>query len=228
MPYPHQISQRDGDTGPMPNPTSAPLRVAILLFDDMDLLDMGGPYEVLLTANRLLGRDGDPPAFDVTTVGVADSPVTAYGGVRLLPQTTAAESGGADIVVVPGAIDIEAACADPQVAAAVRGLVGGAQIATSVCTGAFLLADAGLLGGKPWTTHWEDIPALQHRLGAAAGGAVAGQAREARWVDSGTVVTAGGLSCGIDMALHLVDRLVGRELAARCARQLDYPWDPQD
>lgn len=91
---------------------------------------------------------------------------------------------------------------------------------TSVCTGAFLLAAAGLLDGRQWTTHWEDIDLLAGRLGPE------GAVRGVRWVDAGAVVTSGGLTSGISMALHVVDRLAGRELAERTARQLDYPWHP--
>jgi transcriptional regulator GlxA family with amidase domain len=90
-----------------------------------------------------------------------------------------------------------------------------------VCTGAFVLQSLGFLDGRPWTTHWEDVEDLEARTGRAG----AGQAW-VRWVDAGEVVTAGGLSSGIAMALHLVDRFAGRDLALRTARQIEYNWDP--
>ncbi len=92
----------------------------------------------------------------------------------------------------------------------------------SVCTGAFLLGEAGLLEGRAWTTHFEDIDLLAQAIG------VEGATREVQWVDSGEVVTAGGLSSGIDMALRLVERLAGRDLATATARQIEYAWDPDD
>ena len=197
-------------------------RVALLLFDRMDLLDFGGPYEVFLTASRLASRQGQPEPFEVATVSATDEPVTAYGGVGLTPSHRLEDVGSADVVVVPGAIDIESVAADPQVRAAVRRLSDAAAVTASVCTGAFLLADAGLLAERPFTTHWEDVSDLSRRVGTADRGAVS------RWIDTGEVVTAGGLSSGIAMALHLVDRLVGRAAAVATARQLDYVWDPDD
>lgn len=197
------------------------MRVAILLFEGVDLLDIGGPYEVFLTANRLAQRAGDEPPFEVSTVSATDEPVRAYGGLRLGASTTLADAVGSEIVVVPGAVDIGAVAADPRVRSAVEALTADADITTSVCTGAFLLGDAGLLEGRPFTTHWEDVAALAERLGAPEG-----HARRAPWVDSGEVVTAGGLSCGISMALHLVGRLVGHDSALAVARQIDYAWQP--
>lgn len=195
--------------------------VAIVLFDDVDLLDVGGPYEVFLTANRLLQRNGESPLFDVRTVSVGSAPVTAYGGMGLIPHASIGDAGSADIVVVPGAIALDEVLGREELQAAIQSLVATAPVAVSVCVGAFFLGDAGLLAGRAWTTHWEDIPALAERLGS-------GRAERARWVDAGDVVTAGGLSSGIAMALHLVERFGDRSLAEATAVQIDYEWDPED
>jgi transcriptional regulator GlxA family with amidase domain len=194
------------------------VRIGLLLFEGVDLLDVGGPYEVFLTASRLVARDGGEPPFEVVTLTADGGPVTAYGGLGLRPQAAVANSGPLDVVVVPGTIDVDAAVGDERLLAAIDGLAGATDLTASVCTGAFLLAAAGVLDGRPWTTHWEDVDLLAERIGE--GGAV----RDVRWVDAGEVVTAGGLSSGIAMALHLVDRFAGRELAERTARQLDYDW----
>ncbi|HEX6424029.1 MAG TPA: DJ-1/PfpI family protein [Acidimicrobiales bacterium] len=196
------------------------MRIGLLLFEDVDLLDVGGPYEVFLTASRVVDRDGGEPPFEVVTLTPDGEPVTAYGGLGLQPQAAVADSGPLDVVVVPGTIDVDAAVGDERLLAAVGALAGASDLTASVCTGAFLLAAAGVLEGRPWTTHWEDVDLLAARLGE--GGAV----RDVRWVDDGDVVTAGGLSSGIAMALHLVDRLAGRALAERTARQIDYDWQP--
>lgn len=198
---------------------SEPRRVGILLFDRVDLLDVGGPYEVFLTASRLAAREGHPPPFGVVTVGRTTRPITAYGGLQLIPQASVDRVGRLDVLVVPGAIAIDDVLSDAELLEAVRGLAGDASVVASVCTGAFILGELGLLRGRPWTTHWEDVEALGHRMRSP------GEAW-ARWVDAGEVVTAGGLSSGIAMALHLVDRLAGRDLAVRTARQLEYDWDP--
>lgn len=196
------------------------MRIGVLLFEGVDLLDVGGPYEVFLTASRLVTRDGGEPPFEVVTVGATGEPVTAYGGLGLVPHHGADDCPPLDVVVVPGAIDIDGAVADTRLTAAIGRLTGRTGIAASVCTGAFLLAAVGRLDSRAWTTHWEDIDLLAARLDVDA----ARGERGVRWVDSGDVVTGAGLSSGVAMALHLVDRFAGRELAERTARQIDYDW----
>jgi transcriptional regulator GlxA family with amidase domain len=199
------------------------MRVGLLVYEGVDLLDAGGPYEVFLTASRLVARDGGPVPFDVVTISRTGSPVTAYGGLGLVPQASVDDCGPLDVVVVPGTVDVDTATGDAALVEAVRRLASSSDLTASVCTGAFLLASADLVGDRPWTTHWEDVDALAARLGAGSGDA---GVRDVRWVDAGDVVTAAGLSSGIAMALHLVDRLAGRDLAERTARQIDYPWRP--
>jgi transcriptional regulator GlxA family with amidase domain len=196
------------------------MRVGLLLYEGVDLLDAGGPYEVFLTASRLVARDGGTVPFEVVTIGPTGGPVTAYGGLGLVPDTSVADCGPLDVLVVPGTIDVDAATDDEALVAAVDRLAGASGLTSSVCTGAFLLAAAGLLKDRHWTTHWEDIDLLAERLGPERA------VRGVRWVDAGDVVTAAGLSSGIAMALHLVDRLAGRDLAERTARQIDYVWQP--
>lgn len=198
------------------------MRIGILVFEQVDLLDAGGPYEVFLTASRLVERDGAKAPFEVLTLGMTLDPVTSYGGLRLTPQATLADGGTLDVLIVPGAIRIHEVLADQALVGAVRGAAQGASVVGSVCTGAFILGALGLLEGRPWTTHWEDVEALDMRLFGAGG---SGEAW-VRWVDTGEVVTSGGLSSGIAMALHLVDRFAGRELALRTATQIEYEWDP--
>jgi transcriptional regulator GlxA family with amidase domain len=193
--------------------------IGILLFDDVDLLDSGGPYEVLLTANRLAERDGDPEPFRVLTVSRDGEPVTAYGGLRLIPHAAIGAVDTLSALIVPGAIAIDKVLADTGLIDGVRALTARTALTTSVCTGAFILADAGLLSDRAWTTHWEDIDLLAERIGED------GATRDVRWVDSGPVITSGGLSSGIAMTLHLVARLAGQELAERTARQIDYDWN---
>jgi transcriptional regulator GlxA family with amidase domain len=198
------------------------MRIGIVVFEQVDLLDVGGPYEVLLTASRLVRRDGGEPPFEVVTLGLTREPVSAYGGLRLIPQATLAEAGRLDLLLVPGAVRIDDVLADSELLGAVRAAAADASVVGSVCTGAFVLGRLGLLKGRPWTTHWEDVEDLAGRLdGAGAGEAWV------RWADAGEVVTAGGLSSGIAMALHLVDRFAGRDLALRTARQIEYEWDPE-
>jgi transcriptional regulator GlxA family with amidase domain len=156
----------------------------------------------------------------VVTITPGGDPVAAYGGLVLTPHGAAARIGEIDVLIVPGTIDIARALDDEALLASIDGLRRGGAIVASVCTGAFLLAQLGLLADRAWTTHWEDVDLLAQTLDSA------GARRDVRWVTEGPVTTAAGLSSGIAMSLHLVDRLAGRELAERTARQLDYDWDP--
>ena len=125
-----------------------------------------------------------------------------------------------DVLVVPGAIAIDDVVADRSLIDAIRDAMDRVEIMTSVCTGAFLLGEAGLLEGRHWTTHFEDLDILAESIGRQ------GATRDVQWVDTGAVVTAGGLSAGIGMALHLVERLIDRPFAVATARQIGYAWEP--
>lgn len=196
------------------------MRIGIVVFEQVDLLDVGGPYEVLLTASRLVERAGGERPFEVLTLGQSREPVEAYGGLKLTPTATLADAGRLDVLVVPGAIRIDEVLADTGLVEAVGAAARDASVVASVCTGAFVLQSLGFLEGRPWTTHWEDVPDLMARAGGAGEAWV-------RWVDAGEVVTSGGLSSGIAMGLHLVDRFGGRDLALNTARQIEYEWDPE-
>lgn len=195
--------------------------IGILVYDGCDLLDVGGPYEALLTADRLLARAGTGPQLSVVTVGLAARPVTAYGGLELGGHRRAGEVAALDVLVVPGTVDVSAALADAALLHTVGQLAARSDLVTSVCTGSFLLAATGLLVGRRATTHHEDLAALAAR--SDVGSVVAG----VRFVGDDRVVTAAGLSSGLALGLHLVDRLVGRNLAVATARQLEHPFDPQ-
>ena len=192
-------------------------RIGILVYDGFDLIDAGGPYEVFLTAARLQQRAGDEAGFTVEMVSPTGADATAFGGMRLTSLAPADAAGPFDVVVIPGTIDVAAAAADAVLASAVSALAQGAGLTTSVCTGSFLLARAGVLEGLPATTHWEDVAEL-------AGENVADARAGVRWVDAGDVVTSGGLTSGMHMALHVVARIAGETLAHTTARQLDLDW----
>lgn len=195
--------------------------VTIVAFDGMDLLDVGGPYEVLLTAHRLLERDGRRAPITMQVAATTSRTVTAYGGMGVDAPVALTDIPRTHILVVPGAVDIASLTADATLINEVSRLAEHAAVTLSVCTGAFLLAAAGLLDDCAWTTHHEDVDQLAGILGEG------GARRDVRWVDSGKVITAAGLSSGIAGALHVVDRMHGRELAVRTAEQIEYDWDPE-
>ncbi|EJL77186.1 DJ-1/PfpI family protein [Variovorax sp. Varisp85] len=194
------------------------LRVLILAYDGVEALDFAGPFEVFTTASRVSQRmqPGTAAPFEVAPVAQA-SPVQARAGLRLLADQTLEGSPKADVLIVPGGV-VDVPMASPDTLRWIAKSAAGAQLVASVCTGAFLLAKSGVVTHQAVTTHWEDIADLRAqfpRLDVREG---------VRWVDSGRIVSSAGISAGIDMSLHLVERLAGRELAERTARQMDYAW----
>ena len=193
--------------------------VGIFVFENVEVLDFAGPYEVFTTATRVYQRDHPamPGPFSVCTIGRTNSAVRARAGLLVQPDYSFAGHPALDVLVVPGGVVTEE-LAEPSVSLWISAVAARAKLTASVCTGAFLLAKAGLLDGKAATTHWEDaddlqsmFPALSVRTGL-------------RWVEEGKVVTSAGISAGIDMSLHLVERIAGRELASRTARQMEFDW----
>ncbi|ART55772.1 thiamine biosynthesis protein ThiJ [Acidovorax carolinensis] len=203
-------------------PRSAPLQVAILVFDEVEVLDLGGPYEVFTTATRMHQRlqPGSPALFAVQCVARTLQPVRARAGLQVLPDADFATAAAPDVLIVPGGV-VDAAATCPATRAWVAGAAQGAQISASVCTGAFILAAAGVLTQGPVTTHWEDLADLRARFPHLT------VQENVRWVDQGARVTSAGISAGIDMCLHLVARLAGLPLAERTACQMDTPWNPR-
>lgn len=196
------------------------IRVALLAYDGVEALDFAGPFEVFTTAARVHARTtpGDP-VFEVVAVAAGPGPVRARAGLELLPSATVADAGVVDVLVVPGGV-VDGVREDRAVLDWLARVHATTRLTASVCTGAFVLAAAGILTGGPVTTHWEDLDDLAAQFPALE---VVG---ERRWVRQGRVFTSAGISAGIDLSLHLVEVLAGRELAVRTARQLDYPMPP--
>ena len=195
------------------------ITVGVLVFDEVELLDLAGPCEVFGAAAEVAGRERfeSPPLFRVLTISQSGAPVRTRAGLSIFADHSFADHPPIDLLVVPGG-DVSGMLADPDVALWIASVDAGCEITASVCTGAFLLAQAGLLDGRRATTHWEDVDGLSSQWPTIE------VLRDVRWVDEGRIVTAAGVSAGIDMALHLVERLAGRELALRTARHMEYTW----
>ena len=197
-----------------------PIQVDILLFDEVEVLDCCGPFEVFTTASRVLMRDRGfkEPPFDVATLARCKDPVRARAGLRLIPDHILGKRPVPTVLIVPGGV-MDEPLGDTSLVRWIATTAARARITASVCTGAFLLAAAGLLNGKRATTHWEDQDDLARRYPGVR------VERGVPWVDEGSVVTSGGISAGIHMSLHLVERLVDRDAALATARQLEYRWE---
>ncbi len=202
--------------------TQGGMRVGIVVYDAVELLDMAGPYEVFTTAARVQARSdaaGTPALFSLLTLARDAAPVRARAGLRLQPDHGLREHPPLDVAIVPGGV-VDAELDRPDLSAWVAGQARTARILASVCTGALLLAQAGVLDGLEATTHWEDLDALRTLRPAV-------QVRDGvRWVDQGRIVTSAGIAAGIAMSLHLVARLHSRDLALRTARQMEFDWEP--
>lgn len=189
--------------------------VGIFIFDEVEVLDFAGPFEVFSTATRV--GQGSDRGFRVFTIGPSAKQVVARGGLGVAPSFTLADHPDLDVLVVPGGI-VDAELDRSATTDWIASQAGLVEVTASICTGAFLLGKAGLLEGRRVTTHWEDIDALRKLVPDTT------VIENQRWIDEGEIVTSAGISAGIDMSLYLVARLGSRELAIRTARQMEYDW----
>ncbi len=190
-------------------------KVAIVLWDGVELLDFSGPGEVFAAAR---GPGGE--SFEVYTVASTSEPITSQGFVRVVPSYSLADAPIPDIVVLPGG-GTRAALSDEKLLAWITAVAPETDTLMSVCTGAFVLARTGLLDGLEATT-WHG--ALDDFEKSAPKTRVL---RDRRFVDNGKIVTCAGVSAGIDGALHVVSRMLGNETAVATARYMEYDWRPE-
>jgi transcriptional regulator GlxA family with amidase domain len=187
--------------------------VAILIFDDVEVLDFCGPLEVFgVTGQR---NDGEPP-FYAYTVATKNEPILARIGLSVNPNYTIENCPPPDILLVPGGYGTRRLIHDETILQWIKAQSERVELLLSVCTGALLLGKAGLLDGLSATTHWAAIDELR---------AVAPNTEirpDERYVDNGKIVLSAGVSAGIDMSLYIVSRLLGKAQAAETARHMQY------
>lgn len=188
--------------------------IAIVLFDDAEELDWAGPWEVF-TMLRAIVED----SVNVYTVSERGGEVRCAKGLRVLADHSFATCPAADVVVIPGGQGTRREVSNPAMLDFVKRADAATEVTTSVCTGSFVLQAAGLLDGKRATTHWGSI----ERLRALPGVQVVDGAR---YVDEGHVVTASGVSAGIDMSLYLVGRLWSPQTARDVQKAMEYYPQP--
>lgn len=184
--------------------------IGIVIYDEAEVLDFAGPFEVFSTAARLCGQK----PWSVCLISERQT-VNARGGFTVQSHFTLDNHPPLDVLLVSGGVHTWA-MNNRRLLEAIRRAGESASWVASVCTGAFLLAEAGLLSNEKVTTHWEDLSDLHRRYPNL-------QLHEnVRWVKDGNRITSAGISAGIDMSLHLVEQLHGKELADRTARQMEY------
>jgi transcriptional regulator GlxA family with amidase domain len=190
--------------------------IGVALFDGAEELDWAGPWEVLAAWAQQWPDDG----VQVFTLARVSRPVTCAKGLRVLPDETWESAPPLDVLVYPGGRGTRAELRDDAVLDWMRGISRSGAVVASVCTGSLVLAAAGLLDGKPATTHWQSLELLP-TLGTDI------EVRpDDRFVDNGEVITAAGVSAGIDMALHLIARLHSPERAREVRRYIQYDPEP--
>jgi transcriptional regulator GlxA family with amidase domain len=190
------------------------MNVGIYIYNNAEVLDFSGPFEVFTTANRVC-RDGAP--FDVYLISEKGETVSARSGYKVIPAHGFDQHPLLDVLIVAGGVHKEE-MDKHAVIEWIQEQAKTASLVASVCTGAFLLAQAGVLKDQRVTTHWEDIADLQKQFPKLK------VVKGVRWVDEGDRVTSGGISAGIDMSLHLVSRLHSQALAEKTALQMEFSW----
>ncbi len=191
------------------------MNVGIFIYDQAEVLDFSGPYEVFSTASRICLHQ-EP--FHVFLVGETGKVITARGGYSVNPAFDFHNHPQIDLLIIVGGVitdEIKKANVIDWIASRAK----TAQLVASVCTGVFLLAQAQVLSDQNVTTHWQDIADLRLNYPNL-------KVHESkRWVDEGNLITSAGISAGIDMSLHLVSKLHSQDLAQRTAKQMDFHWN---
>jgi transcriptional regulator GlxA family with amidase domain len=188
--------------------------VGILLFNEVEVLDFAGPFEVfsITTIDKNGGK-----GFNVSTLSYQSGLITARNGLKLIAEKQLEEVSGIDILIIPGGYGAEKIeIFNIKLLDWIKKVSATTQITASVCTGAFLLAKAGLLDGLEATTHWMDIDEFESTFPFVKA------IRNVRFIDKGSIITSAGISAGIEMSLHIVKRLYGVDVAMATAKRMEY------
>ena len=193
--------------------------VGILIFDEVEVLDFCGPFEVFSVSRPDGVKNDEARLFQVFTVAEKSKTVRCRGGLLVEPHYTVENAPPLDIIVVPGGQGTRRERHNQKLLDWVEAQNERTELTLSVCTGAFLLAERGLLDGKKATTHWGSVEFMRETYPQVE------MLEEVRYVDEGRIVTSAGISAGIDMSLHVVEKLHGQEVAAWTARRMEYEWN---
>ena len=188
--------------------------LAILVFDDVEVLDFAGPFEVFSVTDELSHHT----RLNVYTLGLSSAPVTAKNGLRVIPDFALGACPQPDYLVIPGGFGTRALLEDKTLLTWLAQTAPLCENILSVCSGAMVLAKAGLLNGLKATTHHEIFPELE---------ALAPETqiiKDQRFVDNGKILTSAGVAASIDMCLYMVARLFGEDTAIASARYIEYNY----
>ncbi|WP_163410814.1 DJ-1/PfpI family protein [Flavobacterium ajazii] len=188
------------------------LKVGIFIFNEVEVLDFAGPFEVFSLAEK-----DNEKLFKVITISENGEMITTRNGLKVQPDASFEQNPDIDILIIPGGYGAEEIeIKNKKVLEWIKTQNEKVQILASVCTGAFLLAEAGLLDHKKATTHWMDIPRLEKEYPAIT------VIKNTRFVDEDAIITAGGISSGINMSFHIIKKLHGLQIAEATAKRMEY------
>ena len=194
-------------------------RVGIVIFDEIEVLDFCGPFEVFsVTRLNEERRREEPSPFEVLLISQFNQPVTTTGGMKVVPDFTFDNSPASDILVVPGGLGFLKEMHNEVMLSFVRSRAPRVETLASVCTGALILGNAGLLDSLCATTHWRYLQMMQELFPKVTVDS------KSHVVKAGKVITSAGISAGIDMALHVVTDYFGEGIARATARHMEYPF----
>jgi transcriptional regulator GlxA family with amidase domain len=197
--------------------------VGILIFDDVEVLDFCGPFEVFsITRLDEDERLNEPSPFQVLIIAEQDRAVVAAGGLRVLPDYTLETCPALDVLLVPGGKGTRREVNNENLIAWIAKRGGQVEILSSVCTGALLLGKAGLLDGHRATTHWASLGLMRSSFPRIA------VEEDVRVVVDSRVMTSAGVAAGIDLALTMVTRYFGGKISGATARRMEYPFQADD
>ena len=192
------------------------INLAILIFDDVEVLDFSGPYEVFSVTKN----DEEKEVFNVFNVAESEDIVKARNGYLVKPNYSLASCPRPEILLIPGGYGTRKEMHNVHLIDWIKQMSGECKLVLSVCTGSLLLAKAGLLDGLEATTHHGALDLL------AKTGLQTKVVSNRKFVDNGTVITSAGISAGIEMSLHVVLKLLGSETASRTAKYMEYDcWE---
>lgn len=204
------------------NNAQLPLTVGILVFDQVEVLDVAGPFEVFTVTrlNKELRQEESSP-FRVLLVSENMDQVSAVGGLRFTPDVTQDNCPELDLLIVPGGWGTRTQVKNANLLKWIANKSRRTRLTGSVCTGSSLLGEAGLLDGREATTHWRTFDFLRQAAPKAY------IREDLRVTMDGSIFTSAGISAGIDMALHIVSYLFGTKTGEATALQMEYPY-PQN
>lgn len=188
-------------------------KIGIFLFNDVEVLDFAGPFEVFSVTAR---EDGSKP-FIVQTISETGQMIRTRNGLKVYPDYSFQTMPKFDLLIIPGGLGArEREVHNKTVINWIKEQMGEVQWMASVCTGALLLAEAGLLDGLNATTHWASLTRLKEEYPQV------NVVKKVKFVDEGRIITSGGISAGINMSFHLVKRLAGVKIAKETAKRMEY------